>query len=96
MRDRGTAQESELGEAEAAAALTTLDVHVAAHAAAHAYAHEWRAGDTLVVDNLQVAHLAPPETMLPPREIGLRVLHRVVVAGVDGLRGIAGTASAAG
>ena len=70
VRDRGTAQESELGEAEVAATLATLDAHVATH--------------------------APPETMLPPREIGLRVLHRVVVAGVDGLRGIAGTASAAG
>lgn len=95
VRDRGTAQESELGEAEAEAALAALDAHVAAHAAAHTYAHEWRAGDTLLVDNLQVAHLAPPETMLPPEEIGLRVLHRVVVAGVEGLRGIAGTAAVA-
>ena len=55
VRDRGTAQERTLGEAEAAAALAKLDAHVATHAEAHCYAHEWRAGDTLVVDNLQVA-----------------------------------------
>ena len=89
MRDRGTAQERTLGEAEAAAALAKLDAHVAALAEAYCYAHEWRAGDTLVVDNLQVAHLAPPETMLPPEDIGLRVLHRVVVAGAGALRGVA-------
>jgi len=40
------------------------------------------------VDNLQVAHLAPPETMLPPEELGLRVLHRVVVAGAGALQGV--------
>ena len=48
------------------------------------------------MDNLQVAHLAPPETMLPPGEIGLRVLHRVVVAGGEGLRGIPGAVAAGG
>lgn len=88
VRDRGTAQESELGEVEAAAALAALDAHVVAHAAERAYTHEWRAGDTLLVDNLQVAHLAPPESQLPREAVGLRVLHRVVVAGVEGLRGL--------
>tara|TARA_B100000780_G_scaffold255021_1_gene203471 strand:- start:498 stop:644 length:147 start_codon:yes stop_codon:yes gene_type:complete len=48
------------------------------------------------MDHLQVAHLAPPETMLPPEDIGLRVLHRVVVAGDEGLRGIPGTVAAGG
>ena len=50
-----------------------------------AYRHEWRAGDFLIVDNLAVAHFAPPETQQKRDAVGLRVLDRVVVAGVDKL-----------
>ena len=32
-------------------------------------------------DNLAVGHEASPDTQLPPEEIGLRVMHRVTVAG---------------
>ena len=42
-------------------------------------------GKRVLVDNLATAHLAPPETQKPASEIGLRVLHRVVVAGTAAL-----------
>ena len=48
------------------------------------YRHEWRTGDLVVVDNVAVAHLAAPETQTPRDVAGLRVLDRVVVAGVAG------------
>jgi len=88
LRDRGTASEHELGAEETAATLEELSAHVEAHEAQHAYGHQWRAGDVLIVDNLAVAHLASPETQLPADEVGLRVLHRVVVAGGEALCGV--------
>ena len=56
-----------------------------ASAAQPVYRHDWREGDVVLVDNLATAHLAPPETQKKPEEIGLRVLHRVVVAGTAAL-----------
>ena len=48
--------------------------------------HDRREGDVVLVDNLATAHLAPPATQRPHvAEIGLRVLHRVVVAGTAAL-----------
>ena len=32
-------------------------------------------------DNLALGHEASPETQLPPSRVGLRVMHRVTVAG---------------
>ena len=81
VSELGGADERVLEEEEAAAVLEELAAHVAAHAVERAYDHAWEEGDVVVVDNLAVAHLAPPETQLPPEEIGLRVLHRVVTAG---------------
>jgi taurine dioxygenase len=74
-------------EDETAATLAELHAQVEAYASdgGRVYAHEWRAGDLLLVDNLAVAHLAPPETQLPREEAGLRILHRIVVAGSDAL-----------
>jgi alpha-ketoglutarate-dependent taurine dioxygenase len=51
--------------------------------ASHVYRHAWQPGDFIMLDNLACAHLASPETQLPREEAGLRVLHRVVVAGGD-------------
>ena len=67
------------------AALRTLVDGFVASAAQPVYRHDWREGDVVLVDNLATAHLAPPETQKPPDEIGLRVLHRVVVAGTAAL-----------
>ena len=70
---------------ETAALLAALDGDVAAVAGdGGVYRHEWRTGDLLVVDNVAVAHLAAPETQTPRDVAGLRVLDRVVVAGVAG------------
>ena len=71
---------------EAAVTRAQLAAHVESAAATLSYRHEWRTGDTVIVDNLAVAHLAPPETQEPPEAVGLRVLHRVVVAGDEPLR----------
>ena len=35
----------------------------------------------MMTDNLALAHFADPDTQLPKEEMGLRVLHRVSVAG---------------
>lgn len=46
------------------------------------YAHRWQAGDVIVTDNLAVMHRAEAGAGLPPSVLGgLRVLHRVTVAG---------------
>jgi taurine dioxygenase len=86
------AEEREAGPEELAATLDELDGYVACHAQRTAYRHQWQAGDLLLVDNLAVAHLAAPATQAPPEEGGLRVLHRVVVAGVEPLTPAAGPA----
>ena len=67
---------------------TELAGFVDRHAATSAYRHEWRAGDIVLVDNLAVAHLAPPETQRPPEKGGLRVLHRIVVGGTEPLHAL--------
>lgn len=43
------------------------------------YRHKWKAGDFLIHDNLATAHLASPETQVPPAQSGLRVLDRAAV-----------------
>merc|ERR1719397_139154 len=50
-------------------------------AAALQYRHEYRQGDLVITDNLAVGHEASPDTQLAPEEIGLRVMHRVTLAG---------------
>ena len=67
---------------EVASILAELDSRVQQHAVASVYRHEWQAGDVILVDNLAVAHLASSESMSCE---GLRVLHRIVVAGVEPL-----------
>ena len=45
------------------------------------YRHSYEAGDLIVSDNLAVGHEASPDTQLPRDKIGLRVMHRVTIAG---------------
>lgn len=45
------------------------------------YVHNWEPGDFIISDNLAVAHEATEETQLPRSQVGLRVLHRVTIAG---------------
>ena len=79
------ADEREARPEEVAAMLDELDGYVERFAEQAAYRHQWRAGDLLLCDNLAVAHLAAPATQAPPEEGGLRILHRVVVAGTEAL-----------
>ena len=45
------------------------------------YVHEWQPGDFLISDNLALGHEAAPETQLSTSHVGLRVMHRVTIAG---------------
>ena len=78
----GFVTEDQAAATEVASILAELDSRVQQHAVTSVYRHEWQAGDVILVDNLAVAHLASPESMSCE---GLRVLHRIVVAGVDPL-----------
>ena len=45
------------------------------------YYHEWRPGDFIITDNVAVAHEATPETQLPAKVVGLRIMHRTTTVG---------------
>ena len=45
------------------------------------YHHKWQQGDLVVTDNLAVGHEADPDTQLTREQVGLRVMHRVTIAG---------------
>ena len=45
------------------------------------YEHEWQPGDFIISDNLAVGHEASPETQYDKSKVGLRVMHRVTIAG---------------
>lgn len=45
------------------------------------YVHNWEPGDFIISDNLSVGHEASEETQYPVEQVGLRVMHRVTVAG---------------
>ncbi len=42
---------------------------------------QWTLGDFVMVDNMALGHIGSPETILPPSEIGLRVIHLSTVDG---------------
>ena len=46
------------------------------------YKHEWKPGDFIISDNLAVGHEASPETQYVRSDVGLRVMHRVTIAGI--------------
>ena len=53
---------------------------------ARMYVHRWEVGDLAIIDNLAVAHYAPPETQDAAGSAGLRILHRTTVAGTSSPR----------
>jgi len=83
--DRETPDERLLTEAECDSVLSAiLDEFVHRGDGSYrdlVYPHEWRPGDFIISDNLALGHEASPETQLPPSRVGLRVMHRVTVAG---------------
>jgi len=47
------------------------------------YSHKWRDGDLVIIDNLQLSHLASKESQMPKEKVGLRILHRLAVNGFE-------------
>ena len=45
------------------------------------YEHQWENGDFIISDNLALGHEAHPSTQYPVSQVGLRVMHRVTIAG---------------
>ena len=45
------------------------------------YWHHWEPGDFLISDNLALGHEASPQTQWSRERVGLRVMHRVTIAG---------------
>ena len=45
------------------------------------YDHDWEVGDFIISDNLALGHMASPETQYPVEQVGLRIMHRVTIAG---------------
>ncbi len=45
------------------------------------YWHNWEPGDFIISDNLAVGHEASPQSQFPRSQVGLRVMHRVTIAG---------------
>jgi len=55
------------------------------------YKHRWEDGDTLIHDNLAIAHLALPDSQAHPEQAGLRILDRVSVNSLGPLTSDSGT-----
>lgn len=47
------------------------------------YKMNWKPGDFGIIDNLAIAHFAPPGTQRPSRNAGVRLLWRTTVAGTN-------------
>jgi len=47
------------------------------------YSHKWMEGDLVIIDNLQIAHMASKESQLPKEKVGLRILHRLAINGTQ-------------
>jgi len=59
------------------------DIHheIVKNDGASLYQHKYEAGDFIISDNLAVGHEASPDTQHSREVIGLRVMHRVTIAG---------------
>lgn len=79
--DHDKACRRELTEAENTQVLEDLNHEFAKNGGSIQYKHKYEPGDFIITDNLAVGHLASPGTQRPREEIGLRVMHRVTVAG---------------
>jgi len=79
VKNYGTDQQSFLSPSETKHILKTL--HDAILRSGLIYHHKYEEGDFIISDNLAVGHEASPETQLPRSQVGLRVMHRVTIAG---------------
>ena len=79
--DHGTPNAKELNEEETDNILKAIHDEIVAKNFDLQYKHEWQPGDFIISDNLALGHEASPETQYPKSEVGLRIMHRVTIAG---------------
>ena len=79
--DYGTDQERILSEEETENVKADIHYEFVKNNGEIQYVHNWEPGDFLISDNLALGHEASPDTQLSPDQVGLRVMHRVTIAG---------------
>ena len=73
--------EKKLSNDETAKILSDIHHEIVKNDGAILYQHKYEAGDFIISDNLAVGHEASPDTQHSREVIGLRVMHRVTIAG---------------
>ena len=81
IMDHGTPNAREINVDETEKMLNSIYTEIVRKNADLQYKHEWQPGDFIISDNLALGHEASPETQLSKSEVGLRVMHRVTIAG---------------
>ncbi|XP_006818383.2 alpha-ketoglutarate-dependent taurine dioxygenase-like, partial [Saccoglossus kowalevskii] len=79
--DKGTAQERNASKSENNDIKNELNRQYMRDNKKIQYSHKWEVGDFIITDNLAVGHEAALSSQFPRSKVGLRVLHRVTVAG---------------
>ncbi|XP_070564275.1 alpha-ketoglutarate-dependent taurine dioxygenase-like [Ptychodera flava] len=81
--DKGTPQERMTDWKETSQLLQEINHEFIKNDKAIQYSHQWQVGDFIISDNLAVGHEASPDSQTSRAEVGLRVLHRITVAGKE-------------
>jgi len=81
LLDKGTKEQRSLSTLEVQQVLDSIKEEICSDR--RVYSHEYKPGDFIISDNLAVGHEADPATQLPREEVGLRVMHRVTIAGLQ-------------
>ncbi|XP_077981083.1 alpha-ketoglutarate-dependent taurine dioxygenase-like [Glandiceps talaboti] len=81
--DKGTPKERMTDWKETAELLNEINHEFIKDDKAIQYPHKWEVGDFIISDNLAVGHEAAVESQTSHKEVGLRVLHRITVAGKE-------------
>lgn len=81
VKDLGKKEQKYLSQEETEEVLNGIHHEFVKNDGAVQYRHKYEPGDLIVSDNLSVGHEASPDTQLPREKIGLRVMHRVTIAG---------------
>jgi len=81
LKDLGKKEQKYLTQEETEEVLNGIHHEFVKNDGAIQYKHKYDPGDLIVTDNLAVGHEASPDTQLSREKIGLRVMHRVTIAG---------------
>ena len=79
--DYGTPQAKRMNDEETEEIKAGIHAEFVKNSGDIQYVHEWQPGDFLISDNLALGHEASPDTQLSTSQVGLRVMHRVTIAG---------------